>query len=132
MLGLTEKNSLLITVDLEDWYHVGDNSGRPTSRFKTNEEIKAKYRGEGLYDPVFRILDLFEDFKVKATFFELDEIVKEYPDLIEIIVCGGHEVASHDMYHISPTMRSASVVKKDIEESARLIEQTIDKALLRL
>ena len=47
-----------------------------------------------------KILELFEKYKAKATFFTLGYIAEKFPDLIKEIDCKGHEIASHSYAHI--------------------------------
>src|SRR5258707_10295985 len=48
---------------------------------------------------VDRLLGIFDEAGVKATFFTLGWIAERYPDLIRRIVAGGHELASHGWNH---------------------------------
>ena len=43
-----------------------------------------------------RVLDLFAEARVKATFFTLGWVAKRHPALIRRIAEAGHEVASHE------------------------------------
>ena len=45
------------------------------------------------------ILDLFEDFKIKSTFFVATEFAQQHPETIYRIIRAGHEVASHSCSH---------------------------------
>ena len=47
-----------------------------------------------------KILDLFEIYNVKATFFVLGYIAEKFPDLIKEIDNRGHEIASHSYAHL--------------------------------
>ena len=47
------------------------------------------------------ILDLFEKYKVYATFFTVGYIAELHPHLIEEIVSRGHEIASQNYTHQS-------------------------------
>jgi polysaccharide deacetylase family protein (PEP-CTERM system associated) len=78
-----------ITIDVEDWFHVCGEDGRP--------------HGETLQRRVLpnieRILSLLADFNVRATFFVLGSVAEEEPSLVPLIVSGGHEIASHGYSH---------------------------------
>lgn len=51
-----------------------------------------KYTGE--------ILDILEEYGVKATFFVIGTNVKRYPELVERELCEGHEVENHTFDHV--------------------------------
>jgi peptidoglycan/xylan/chitin deacetylase (PgdA/CDA1 family) len=46
-------------------------------------------------DQIQRILDLFEEKRVKATFFVLDWIAENSPHVIQSIASVGHEIGCH-------------------------------------
>ena len=76
----------MMSVDLEDFY-----CDLPFSKWKN-------YEGR-VVDNTQKILDLFEKYDVKATFFTLGFIAEKYPELIEEIQSKGHEIASHGYQH---------------------------------
>lgn len=45
------------------------------------------------------LLDLYEKYNIKATFFFCIDIVKLYPDVVRMVIPYGHEVASHGYSH---------------------------------
>ena len=81
-----------LSVDVEDWFQVG--------AFETVID-----RGEWdslasrVEDNVLRILDLFDEADVKATFFTLGWVAKRNAPLMRQIVERGHELASHGYDH---------------------------------
>ncbi len=46
-----------------------------------------------------RLLDLYDKYGVKATFFYTGHIAKLYPDVVKMAYCRGHEVGSHGLTH---------------------------------
>lgn len=89
-----------MTVDVEDYFHVkafadvidrGDWDSLPC-RIERNTD---------------RILELFDDFQISATFFVLGWVAKRYPDLVRTIADAGHEIASHGWDHV-PTDQQLS------------------------
>lgn len=107
----------IISVDVEDYFHVQafanvvdrDRWGTFPSRIETNTE---------------RLLDLFDDFRVKATFFILGWVAERYPGLVRRIVARGHEPACHSYWHrlvfaLTPDQfRNDTVRAKDVIEQA--------------
>ncbi len=75
-----------------------------------------------------RILDIFEEFNIKATFFVIGKDLKtqENKVLIKSIFTKGHEIANHSMNHI---LRFASLdkekKKEEISQSEEVIEDLI-------
>tara|TARA_B110001452_G_C15234033_1_gene427313 strand:+ start:52 stop:987 length:936 start_codon:yes stop_codon:yes gene_type:complete len=46
-----------------------------------------------------RMLDLFEKYNIKATFFTVGEDALKYPDVIKLMHHNGHEIANHTLNH---------------------------------
>ena len=81
-----------MSVDVEEWFQVG-----------AFETVIAKGDWDGLSSRVEtntdRVIDLFAETGVRATFFTLGWVAERHPALIRRIVAGGHEVASHGWDH---------------------------------
>ncbi len=45
------------------------------------------------------VLDLLNEFQIKATFFLVGKNVKDYPELFERIIRDGHQIGNHTMNH---------------------------------
>src|SRR5918911_94006 len=48
------------------------------------------------------ILDLLSRHGIRATFFVVGQVAERYPERVEAIVAGGHELAVHGYTHTSP------------------------------
>jgi len=81
-----------LSVDIEDWFQVG-----------AFEKVIARGDWDGLAlrveDNVLRILDLFAEAGVRATFFTLGWVAERNGSLMRRIVEAGHELASHGYDH---------------------------------
>jgi polysaccharide deacetylase family protein (PEP-CTERM system associated) len=81
-----------LSVDVEDWFQVG-----------AFENVIERGRWDGISTRVEsnidRILDLFAEAGVSATFFTLGWIAERHPAMIRKIADAGHEVASHGYDH---------------------------------
>lgn len=64
-----------------------------------------------------RLLDLFDQYNIKTTFFYTGYIAKLYPDVVKIAHARGHEIASHGYSHKST---EAFDVLKNNEVNAHL------------
>ena len=76
----------IMSVDLEDYYCDLD--------FKKWDVFENR-----VIENTNTILDLFEKYDVKATFFTLGYIAEKFPELIREIDKRGHEIASHSYSH---------------------------------
>ena len=106
----------IISVDVEDYYHVEAFAGvidRGTwpdyaSRVERNTQ---------------RILDLFEDHKVKGTFFILGWVAERFPNLVREITARGHEPACHSYWHRLIYKLTPDEFRDDTRRAKDLIEQ---------
>ncbi len=83
---MSDKNSMLaVTVDIEDWYHLPPVTGAPSSKFQDVPSFFSKWnsRYDYLSKPTIKILELFQELNVKATFFIVADVVEHYPGLVE-------------------------------------------------
>jgi polysaccharide deacetylase family protein (PEP-CTERM system associated) len=69
-----------------------------------------------------RILALFGEAGIKATFFTLGWIAERYPHVVRAIVDGGHELASHGYSHLRASEQGRTEFTQDIRRSKRLLE----------
>lgn len=94
-------HKLGISVDIEDWYHIPSVCGSPFSVYKDTDDFFKHWneRYDYLSKPTQVVLDLLQQYGIKATFFVVGEVVKHYPNLIESIVEHGHEIACHGLHH---------------------------------
>ena len=114
-------NTLSITVDIEDWYHIPSVTGSP---FAVSKDVPKFFEGwTGRYDyltePTKRVLDMLDEYEVTATFFVVADVVDHYPGLVESIVERGHEIGCHGLHHackIDPKTKEPLMSIKDFEE----------------
>jgi len=96
-------NTLSITIDIEDWYHIPSVTGSPFSVYKDVDEFIEKWTGRydylSLGKPTKRVLDMLDEYDVTATFFVVADVVEHYPGLVESIVERGHEIGCHGLHH---------------------------------
>jgi polysaccharide deacetylase family protein (PEP-CTERM system associated) len=77
-----------------------------------------------------RILQLFDENSVKATFFTLGWIAERYPELVRKIVAQGHELASHGYGHLRASDQGRGEFTQDIRRSKALLEDIGGQAVL--
>ena len=104
-----------MTVDVEDYFQV--------SAF---EKIIDKSSWDQLPHRVenntHRILDVFSEKGVRATFFTLGWVAERYPDLVKRIVSEGHELACHGYEHIRVTEQTPEQFRDDIRKAKDILE----------
>jgi polysaccharide deacetylase family protein (PEP-CTERM system associated) len=104
-----------MTCDVEDYFQVSAFApfvGRDTWHAR---ECRVEANME-------RILALFGDAGVKATFFTLGWIAERYPNMVRAIVDQGHELASHGYSHLRASDQGRAEFAQDIRRSKRLLE----------
>ena len=104
----------MMSVDLEDYY-----CDLPFSEWQ-------KYESRVIKNTQV-ILDLFEKYDVKATFFVLGYIAEKFPEMIKKISELGHEIASHSYAHIDLRKVSKKQFEDDFLKSINIIEKITGK-----
>jgi polysaccharide deacetylase family protein (PEP-CTERM system associated) len=104
-----------LSVDVEDWFQVG--------AFE-NTIARSDWDGIALRvgDNVRRVLDLFDEVGVKATFFTLGWVAEREPQAIRAIVERGHELASHGYDHTRVFTFDAGAFAADLKRSRAILE----------
>ena len=108
------KNKNIMSVDLEDFF------------CDLPFESWSKYESRVLKN-TNKILDLFEKYEIKATFFTLGYIAEKFPDLIKKIDGKGHEIASHSYSHLDIRKTTEKDFEKDIKKSIEILEKITGK-----
>ncbi len=118
-------NHLAFTVDLDDWYHTPLVAGANFSYYKTVHEFFENWNGryDFITDPTFRLLELLDKYKVKATFFIIADMVERYPEVMKALKNSDHEIAHHSLHHTIPynTKTKQNIQSKEAWE-AELIQ----------
>ncbi len=105
----------ILTVDVEDWFHICDIERiLPPSKW---EQCESRVLAN-----VEKILTFFSRFKVKATFFILGDVAERTPEVVRIIHKEGHEVASHGYGHLQVYKQREDEFLRDLLRSKTLIE----------
>lgn len=104
-----------MSVDVEDYFQVQALSGV----FPHESWEKQPLRVENNTN---RILDLFAEQKVTATFFTLGWVARHCPGLVRRIVADGHELASHGSEHRRADAQTADEFRQDVKASKALLE----------
>jgi polysaccharide deacetylase family protein (PEP-CTERM system associated) len=104
-----------MTVDVEDYFQVS-----AFERYISREDWdRLPCRVERNTD---RILQLFAEKKVKATFFTLGWVAERYPEMIRRIVESGHELACHGYSHLRVTTQTPREFREDVTRAKTSLE----------
>lgn len=104
-----------MTVDVEDYFHVTALASA-VDRSQWND---LEYRAER---NTHRVLELFAEANIKATFFILGWVAKKNPTIVRDIQAGGHEIACHGMSHQLVYKQTPEVFLQETRESKQLLE----------
>ena len=104
-----------MTVDVEDYFQVSAFEGV----VNRGDWDRLPCRVEQNTD---HILELFDGYDVKATFFMLGWVAERYPGLVRRIVDAGHELASHGYSHVRITRQPPQAFSEDISKTRKLLE----------
>jgi polysaccharide deacetylase family protein (PEP-CTERM system associated) len=69
-----------------------------------------------------RLLAMFDEFHVKATFFILGWVAQRYPQLVKTIADQGHELASHGFGHNLVYNQTPQSFREDVRRAKDIIE----------
>jgi peptidoglycan-N-acetylglucosamine deacetylase len=110
----------LITIDLEDWFHILNNSC-------TKSHAQWEMYENRIHRNTKRIIDALNKQGHKATFFCLGWIAEKYPEVIREIVNHGHEIGSHTHYHQLLYEQKSDEFREDLIASIKTLEDTSGK-----
>jgi polysaccharide deacetylase family protein (PEP-CTERM system associated) len=104
-----------ISIDLEDWFCV-NNLKQAISLSEWDNCEQRVLRN------TTRILDLFDRYNTKATFFVLGWVADRFPDLIRQVEEHGHEIAVHGYNHLLLTEITPEEFETDLARALDAIE----------
>ena len=120
MHGRSIKNAL--TIDVEDYFQVSAFAPYIARDEWATRECRIERNVE-------RILHMLDEHETKATFFTLGWIAERYPQLIQRIVAGGHELASHGYGHERASDLTETAFFLDIDSAKKLLEDLSGQAV---
>jgi polysaccharide deacetylase family protein (PEP-CTERM system associated) len=104
-----------LTIDVEDYFQVSAMAPYIARRDWDSRECRVEANVE-------RILALLERHGTRATFFTLGWVAERYPQLVQRIVAGGHELASHGFGHERASDLTREAFTQDITRAKQLLE----------
>lgn len=77
---------------------------------------------KGMEEGIPKLLDLFEKYNVKATFFVVGETAKKYNETVLNIAERGHEIGMHGLEHEKFNELNNSEKERRIKEASQILE----------
>jgi polysaccharide deacetylase family protein (PEP-CTERM system associated) len=122
MSGAAEKVTNAFTVDLEDWFQ-----GLTSTNPRPDKWSSYEARLEGSTE---RLLTLFEDHKVQATFFVLGSVASQYPNLIRRIDAAGHEIGVHGYWHRMVHRLTPESFSSELDRAVEALEPLVSQPII--
>ena len=110
----------IFTIDTEEWFHANyednlfSNSGDNISLIEPEVDV---------------LLQIFDNYHVKATFFVLGFVAEAHPDLIKKIAECGHEIASHGYGHQLVYKQKPEEFRADVLKSKQILEDIVGEGI---
>lgn len=129
-----ETQPLILSIDLEEWYHGRWATGYTKSRWwDTATFFRAVYgsdrpRGD-LVAPTRWLLDTLRENGVTATVFVLAEMLDWYGDLVREIAAQGHEIACHALHHRDMSLYTRDEYAAELRTAKSRLEELIGKPI---
>ena len=116
------KPTRILTVDVEDYFHVEAFTDVVRRSDWDLYECRVELS-------THRLLDLFDEWGVRATFFILGWVAERYPGLVREIVARGHEPACHSYWHRLIYKLSWREFRDDTRQAKAAIEDAAGMAV---
>ncbi|WP_293127414.1 XrtA system polysaccharide deacetylase [Microcoleus sp. bin38.metabat.b11b12b14.051] len=113
----------VLTIDIEDWFHILDISSTPSIEDWHKLESKVTKNTEV-------ILDLLNKHHTKGTFFILGWVAEHFPDLVREIAKQGHEIATHGYSHELIYNLTPNEFRRDVARSLEVLARITSKPIL--
>jgi polysaccharide deacetylase family protein (PEP-CTERM system associated) len=111
----------LLTVDVEDWYHVNYQSWHPTVARPEPTRVDVNTR---------RILELCAENGIRGTFFILGCVARAHPGLVREVAEAGHEVACHSLEHDLVYASAPADFRRQVAEARSLLQDASGQPVL--
>lgn len=128
-------NPLILSVDLDEWFHCRWATGSKTARWPTVRECLQEYyqsdrpAGEIIL-PTLKILKMLKNEQTKATFFVLGEVARWYPRLVKEISRQGHEIACHGLRHYDLTLTTKNKCRQELRATRVYLRRLTGQRIL--
>jgi polysaccharide deacetylase family protein (PEP-CTERM system associated) len=111
----SERSRPLLSVDVEDYFQTEAFSSAAPRRDWDNIPLR-------VVENTRRMLDIFDAYDAKATFFIVGWIANRTPSLVREIAARGHELACHSYWHRTVYSLTPQEFQQDTRDAMRAIE----------
>jgi len=111
-----------MSIDVEDYFHVSVFDGIVPRSAWDGMESRVRANTE-------RLLDIFDEFSVRSTFFVLGWVAERHPELVKTIARRGHEVASHGYAHRLIYDQTPAAFREDVRKAKGILEEASGRAV---
>ena len=112
-----------LTVDVEDYFHVAAFASNISRDSWSARESRVVANTK-------KLLAMFEQFDVRATFFVLGWVAEQHPELVRDIASRGHEIACHGYSHQLVYDQTPEEFYKETLHAKRVLENIAGAAIL--
>ncbi len=123
MASVSSPTVNILTVDVEDYFHVSAFAGVVSPDRWESFEPRVERN-------VDRMLGVFADAGVRATFFVLGWVAERHPELLRRIAAAGHELAAHSFSHRLVYEMTADEFRFDLRRVKTAIEAAAGQPVL--
>lgn len=88
-----------------------------------DKQIALTFDAGWLYDQTPALLNILDDYRVKATFFLRGKWAEDHPDLVKDIFNRGHSVENHSLTHGHMNEMTDEEVLNEMTSSTKIIEE---------
>ena len=104
-----------LSVDVEDYFQVSAFDGAVSRGSWDQRESRVCANTD-------RLLDVFDEFGVRGTFFVLGWVAERFPSLVRRMAMQGHEIASHGYGHRLVYDLTPAEFREDVRRAKALLE----------
>jgi polysaccharide deacetylase family protein (PEP-CTERM system associated) len=112
----------VLSVDVEDYFHVEAFASRIRYEQWDSYERRVEYN-------VNRILEMFDRYQVKGTFFILGWVAERFPHLSRQIAGAGHEIGCHGYAHRRLQTLTPAQFRDDLRRATGLLTDQVQRAV---
>lgn len=112
-----------LTIDVEDYFHVAALAPSIDRRDWERCESRVERNTQ-------RLLQLFAEHQLQATFFVLGWVAERLPGLVREIAAAGHEIASHGYSHELVYRQTPEVFRQETRRSKELLEDQVQRPVI--
>lgn len=112
-----------MTVDVEDYFHVEAFAGHIQRDTWSKREAR-------VVSNTHRLLDIFEQYQVRGTFFVLGWVAQHFPQLVKDIASRHHEVACHGFSHRLVYRQTQQEFREETGQAKAILEDLTGASVL--